>query len=166
MPTNHTANYQLSQWEPEDKVLRTDFNADNAKIDAAIKAEADARASGMAALSKTVSGHADALDKKGNCRIVLQTYTGTGTFGYEHPTMRYFPGKPLMVRFMSPTDGHSVTALYGSRGSYYAAGSHAYSVSVIWSGNSVGLWHSTGASQQMNLEGATYQVLALIAADE
>lgn len=36
MSTNHTTNYQLSQWEPEDKVLRTDFNADNAKIDTAL----------------------------------------------------------------------------------------------------------------------------------
>lgn len=30
---NHTQNYQLNQWEPGDPVLRTDFNADNAKID-------------------------------------------------------------------------------------------------------------------------------------
>lgn len=33
---NHTSNYNLSQWDAEDKVLRTDFNADNAKIDAAL----------------------------------------------------------------------------------------------------------------------------------
>ena len=38
---NATTNYQLSQWEAEDRVLRTDFNADNAKIDAALKAIAD-----------------------------------------------------------------------------------------------------------------------------
>ena len=38
MPSKHTPNYNLSQWEAEDKVLRTDFNADNARIDAAIKA--------------------------------------------------------------------------------------------------------------------------------
>jgi len=34
MSTNHTENYSLCQWEAEDQVLRTDFNADNAKIDA------------------------------------------------------------------------------------------------------------------------------------
>ncbi|NBI10538.1 hypothetical protein D1641_11015 [Colidextribacter sp. OB.20] len=33
---NTTPNYQLSQWEAEDRVLRTDFNADNAKIEAAL----------------------------------------------------------------------------------------------------------------------------------
>lgn len=31
-----TSNYQLNQWEGTDRILRTDFNADNAKIDAAI----------------------------------------------------------------------------------------------------------------------------------
>ena len=38
MSTNHTANYDLCQWEATDQVLRTDFNQDNAKIDAALKA--------------------------------------------------------------------------------------------------------------------------------
>lgn len=33
-----TSNYQLNQWEEEDRILRTDFNGDNAKIDAAIQA--------------------------------------------------------------------------------------------------------------------------------
>ena len=33
---NQTSNYQLSQWDPEDRILRTDFNSDNAKIDAAL----------------------------------------------------------------------------------------------------------------------------------
>lgn len=31
-----TTNYQLNQWEPTDRVLREDFNADNRKIDAAL----------------------------------------------------------------------------------------------------------------------------------
>ena len=38
MATNYTANYGLCQWEPEDNFLREEFNQDNAKIDAAIKA--------------------------------------------------------------------------------------------------------------------------------
>ena len=28
-----TENYALNQWDPEDRILRTNFNADNAKID-------------------------------------------------------------------------------------------------------------------------------------
>ena len=42
---NHTTNYQLSQWEASDRILMSDFNSDNAKIDAALKANADAAAS-------------------------------------------------------------------------------------------------------------------------
>ena len=38
MSTNHTPNFNLCQWEADDKVLRADFNADNQKIDAALKA--------------------------------------------------------------------------------------------------------------------------------
>lgn len=37
MATNHTEHCQLSQWEPGDQVLRTDFNADHAKLDAALE---------------------------------------------------------------------------------------------------------------------------------
>ena len=37
MASFSTANYQLNQWEPTDQVQRTDFNADNAKLDAAFK---------------------------------------------------------------------------------------------------------------------------------
>ena len=41
MSTNHTTNYNLNQWEATDKVLRTEFNEDNAKIDAALKVHSD-----------------------------------------------------------------------------------------------------------------------------
>ena len=39
---NHTTNYQLNQWAKSDRVLMEDFNSDNEKIDAALKANADA----------------------------------------------------------------------------------------------------------------------------
>ena len=38
MPSSQTPNYNLNQWSKDDRVLMEDFNADNAKIDAAIKA--------------------------------------------------------------------------------------------------------------------------------
>ena len=38
---NQTANYQLCQWDPTDRILMEDFNSDNSKIDAALKAQAD-----------------------------------------------------------------------------------------------------------------------------
>ena len=60
MSTNHTTNYNLNQWEATDKVLRTDFNEDNAKIDGALKANADAIAAETAARTAAVSSKADA----------------------------------------------------------------------------------------------------------
>ena len=42
MASGQTTNYQLNQWDAEDKVLRTEFNEDNQKIDAALGALAKA----------------------------------------------------------------------------------------------------------------------------
>ena len=44
-----TTNYQLNQWAKSDRVMMDDFNADNATIDAALKANADAIAAETAA---------------------------------------------------------------------------------------------------------------------
>ena len=57
---NYTEHYQLHQWEPTDDFLRTDFNTDFAKIDAALGEKADA-----AALAE-------------KCGAVTGTYTGDG----------------------------------------------------------------------------------------
>ena len=48
MAANQTENYELNQWLATDQVLRTDFNADNAKLDAA-----------LAGLAEEVSSKAD-----------------------------------------------------------------------------------------------------------
>jgi len=41
MSTNHTENYNLSQWSPSDSFLRAEFNENLQKIDAALKSVAD-----------------------------------------------------------------------------------------------------------------------------
>ncbi len=41
MASKQTEHYKLSQWEATDQVVRVDFNEDNAKIDAALKAMRD-----------------------------------------------------------------------------------------------------------------------------
>ena len=45
----YTTNYQLNQWAKSDRIMMTDFNADNQKLDAALKAGADAVAAETAA---------------------------------------------------------------------------------------------------------------------
>ena len=99
MATNYTTNYQLNQWEPTDAVQRVDFNADNAKVDAALKSLSDqvvqkanqsavntlitavnqkADASTVNALSQTVAGKADqsevdALTAKAGTQLISRT---------------------------------------------------------------------------------------------
>ena len=41
-----TTNYQLNQWDATDRVLRTDFNSDNQKIEEALSALADCMITG------------------------------------------------------------------------------------------------------------------------
>jgi len=60
MPSNFTPNYQLNQWEADDRVLRVDFNEDNAKLDAAIKAQADGLAAEKKARGTALAAEADA----------------------------------------------------------------------------------------------------------
>ena len=65
MATNYTTNYQLNQWEPTDAVQRVEFNADNAKVDAALKSLSDqvvqkANQSALNTLISAVNQKADA----------------------------------------------------------------------------------------------------------
>lgn len=71
MASNYTEKYGLCQWEATDAVLRTDFNEDNQKIDAALKTQAGnisnltAQMAGKASTA-TVSGLSTAISKKAN----------------------------------------------------------------------------------------------------
>ena len=65
MASNYTTNYQLNQWEPADAVQRVEFNQDNAKVDAALKALSDqvvqkANQSALNTLISSVNQKADA----------------------------------------------------------------------------------------------------------
>ncbi|RKI65404.1 hypothetical protein D7V91_14230 [bacterium 1xD42-67] len=55
-----TKHYQLNQWAAGDKVQRIDFNADNAKIDAALRTNADAIDAEATARDKAVAAEVSA----------------------------------------------------------------------------------------------------------
>ena len=94
MATNHTTNYELSQWLSTDQVLRTDFNADNVKLDTALNSlsgevEQKADQSALNAVATSVQAKADqtALDTLNSTvqqltadltKIVVGSYTGNG----------------------------------------------------------------------------------------
>lgn len=99
MPSNQTANYALSQWVKSDQVRMEDFNADNAKLDAALKA-AEQRSAGLDAKINATAAAAEqrsaALDAaKGNCTIEFFSYVGQGRSGMNNPTTITFRKPPL-----------------------------------------------------------------------
>ena len=139
MATNYTTNYALCQWEPTDPVIRTDFNADNAKLDAALAVLSESR----------------------NCQIYTTTYTGTGSGG----RTLTFPRKPILVFVM----GGIVTFMAAMQGASYIYLRYGISVSkssATWSGNTLS-WSQSESSPELsaNIAGETYYVVALLDSD-
>ena len=184
MASNYTSSYKLNQWAASDRVLRTEFNADNAKIDAALstldsgKADASALNSlqttvnglktskadktALDALKTTVAQHTATLSGKGNCQLYTTSYTGSGVFGAESPTSLTFPKKPVAVFI---TIGLSRLFLFqGDDQSWSESYDGGFtSVKVTWTGNTV-KWYTGHAEGQMNVNRRTYRVIALLQA--
>ena len=144
MPSNQTPNYALSQWERDDRVLMEDFNADNAKIDAALAALAEA--------------HAALEAKSGNVTMSVFTYTGTGTHGSSNPTRITFPQMPaafivLGSAMLIGSGGKTLATISFSLGGY----GHTHATDVSWSGNVLSIIGSD-AGRQMN-EKVMYTVI-------
>ena len=182
MPSNQTPNYQLSQWERSDKVQMEDFNADNAKIDAALKAEADARTAADASLSRTVAGKADAsaldslsgtvaghtsvLGHKGDCQFYTTSYTGDGRYGKDRPMTLSFPRKPYIIFITgNGSRGRHMILVQGTPESTVEVSGDGYTSNLTWSGNSVSWWGGM-ASYMMTESGVRHQVVALLKADD
>ena len=107
MASSYTENYGLCQWEATDSFVRTEFNQDNARIDAALKDLEDTKAeqAALSSLSATVSGKASqssvnslstAVNQK--CRMKAGTYTGSGSATGDSQTISMgFPVKAALV---------------------------------------------------------------------
>ena len=135
-----TANYQLNQWEDSDRVRRSDFNADNAKLDSALAA--------LAAASPN---------------FVVGTYVGTGTYGSSNPNTLTFSFKPkLAIIFTSEIQyGKLLLAPYntGQKMLYLIDSNNR--VYAQWSGNTL-TWSvlENSAEGQLNSSGMTYYYIA------
>ena len=163
MATNQTENYDLNQWLSTDQVLRTDFNADNAKLDAV-----------LAGLADEVSSKADTealLQLQVTIpKLVVGAYVGNGEEGYSYPCTLDFTdtlGRPpqlVLVRTnIDPDRTKSLTLIQG------AAVANCYNSSelisnadntLLWNGNAVS-WYGHSASAQMNEEGVLYRYFAI-----
>ena len=173
MSTNQTPNYQLCQWEAEDKVLRTEFNADNAKIDAGIKAvdrrvdslsstvAGKASSSALAGLQSVVNGQAAAIAKLGNCILHYSTYTGTADYtDYTAQRTLTFPHRPVALFLMHDGEYCGLFAVQGASSVPVVVSSRSYACNCSWSDNSVTL-----TSSHTNLKNRTYFVAALLDAE-
>ena len=177
MATNQTANYDLNQWLSTDQVLRTDFNTDNAKVDAALAglAETAAGKAEQTSLDALVASKAeqtavDALSAQVAAlpRIAAGTYVGTGTSDSSGPCRLDFTdslGRPPQLVVVRPQAGmgdglvllqgmtESMDALSGN----YGSGSNN---TVSWSGASVS-WYAEFAASQFNNKGTIYHYFAI-----
>ena len=139
MATNYTTNYDLCQWEPTDAVQRVEFNADNAKVDAALNSLAQSR----------------------NCMVWTGSYTGNDA---DTKTLT-FPHQPYFVLIM----GTYVQALLMPQATHMQPRLSNGSMSPLvatWGEKTVTFGpHDTNPAYGCNVSGNVYAVLALLDPD-
>ena len=178
-----TNNYQLNQWEPADKISREDFNRDNAAIDAALAANAQALSvyqtandAAVAAMQQNVTNQgtnltalaADLGSGGKNARIAWGTYTGTGTYSSAEPASLTFDFYPVLMLMGSST---TVESAYNPavflRGRCYTHADidpnylNPPATSVTWSDNGVSWYCSAGAEESINVADRVYYYVAI-----
>lgn len=152
---NQTNHYQLSQWEPTDRILMENFNGDNQKIDAALKSNAEAAASAAASAAA-----------RGNCQIWMDTYTGTGKAGSGNKCTIAFPQKPVLFRICQANNSYHTVSYHGCRELYVMNGSSTYICTASWNGNTLSWYHERDYVLQLNDTNSVYRVVALFAMDD
>ena len=134
----YTQNYQLPLWDKEDAVIRTDFNENNQKIDAALKIAAE-----------------------GNCKIAAGSYVGTGAYGADNPNTLTFAFEPKLVLIFCPGDAGArmmwtpgmTVACTNVRAPY------DYCAQTFYSDNALSWYNENsnlGASKQLNVLNSQY----------
>ena len=196
MATNQTTNYQLNQWEPTDAVQRVDFNADNAKLDTALKSLSDqvvqkanqsavntlitavnqkADASTVSALSSLLNSEVSqrqSADSELQSSILLkgncEIYHTSYVGDGTNIKSFTFPHKPLLVLAMG--DYRMLMVIQGTNlvigYAYDDAGGFS---PATWEGNTLS-WNMAegygGVSYGLNVKGNTYHLIALMSAEE
>jgi len=141
MASNQTANFGLNQWSAEDKVLREEFNADNAKVDAALYARP---------------------------QITMGSYVGTGDYGSATPNSLNFDFQPLAVAIVQNSTTSTrpgVLLLYGQTASAgfgsISASAACMEIRITWSKNGLSWYSKESALDQLNTSDQTYHYFAL-----
>lgn len=181
MPSNQTQNYQLNQWIKSDRVLMDDFNEDNRKIDAAIKAVdnrlttvAGGKAS-SAELESLKSGKADvsALEALKSRVSTLEgaalqakfgTYTGNGTSGESNARTLTFDRLPVLLIIRKSGSFEGIIAPRGLTRTTpnMASTGTGSSTTLSWdSGKNQVSWYGDAAKSHLNENNYTYYYVAI-----
>lgn len=143
---NQTETCGLSQWEKPDRILMEDFNADNAKIDAALAAQAE-----------QLTPIAEQIGKLGNCQVYATSYIGNGSGGKSMT----FPAKPVVVMISNSIGTYRTIFWQGMAYAPYMFESY-YPMTLAWNGNTVSWNYDGNAEKCFNTSGTDYYVVALL----
>ena len=121
---NYTKNYQLNQWDATDRVLRTDFNSDNQKIDATLEALAESQS--LAARFVKLKEVTTAQNVNGGSVEIDVSDIDFADWQYVHVDVyaKGFSGVQLRV------NGKSTTCSYTQPGNGTCFGGTGYLVSI------------------------------------
>ena len=98
---NKTANFQLTQWEKTDRIMMEDFNRDNAAIDAALKANADAITAETAAREAADT----ALGKKAGLQLIeTAVFSGKGKSSVAQLSINWQDWAIVLLQYKRPTN--------------------------------------------------------------
>ena len=156
MASNYTSNYGLCQWEATDQVLRTEFNEDNAKMDAVL----DTLEQAVTQQGAELESQATAIAKLGNCQFYIASYTGDGT---TKTLSHLFPHKPVVVMIMDMrtdflANGRDIIACQGK--TIPTVGDNE--LQITWSGNTMSWFYDGSTEVLLNSPNRTYQIVAIL----
>ena len=159
-----TTNFDLPQWVKEDPIKMQDFNAAFASIDAALKAEGDARSESDGTAAERITALAQTIANGKICRIKYGSYTGNGTYGAANAVSIECGFYPLLVMVSEQNDAQH-WALRGVSGFY---NSNNRGNAAIWDNSSVSWFCQLEEDQnfappaiQFNEAGKTYYYVVL-----
>lgn len=167
IPIETTKNYALPKWKKSDFIQMDDFNDAFAKLDTALKAEADARAAADSAASKALSALEQTVTKSKLCRIKCGSYTGNGKTGKANPNALSCDFYPVLLIISTADQYNNITRAVAIRGiDIFASGVSNRDDRITWNARGVS-WYpvtendtSFDVSQvQLNASGIVYQYL-------
>lgn len=169
IPIETTKNYALPKWKKSDFIQMDDFNDAFAKLDTALKAEADARAAADSTASKALSALEQAVTKSKLCRIKYGSYTGNGKSGKADPNTLSCDFYPVLLIISRIDEYSNITRAVAIRGvSKFGSGAGNRLNINTWSERGVSWYSETETDTyynaydvQLNTSGIVYQYLML-----